>query len=94
VEVVHWGWEAHAGFLEAWGAEVAPRTGGDGAFVQSDNGQLLLDCRFPHGIEDPCALEAALATRAGIVETGLFLGLASEALIATANGITRMERPR
>jgi ribose 5-phosphate isomerase A len=92
VEVVRWGWESHVRFLTEWGARAEPRVGPDGAFVQSDNGQLLLDCRFPDGIRNPDALEAALAARAGIVETGLFLGLASEALIASEDGVTRIGR--
>jgi ribose 5-phosphate isomerase A len=93
VEVVRWGWESHVDFLEAWGAAVSPRRRAGGEFVESDNGQLLLDCRFPDGIPDPGALEAALASRAGVVETGLFLGLADEALIAYADGVKRLVRP-
>jgi ribose 5-phosphate isomerase A len=90
VEVVRWGWRAHIRFLEEWGAEVKPRTEADGTFVESDNGQMLLDCRFPDGIMDPGSLESALASRAGIIETGLFLGLASEALLASEDGVTRI----
>lgn len=93
VEVVRWGWESHVRFLEAWGARVEPRRGADGSFVLSDNGQLLLDCHFPDGIEDPDGLEATLASRAGIVETGLFLRLADEALVASQDGVVRMSRP-
>jgi ribose 5-phosphate isomerase A len=92
VEVVRWGWKAHVHFLQDCGGEVTPRRGAEGAFVLSDNGHLLLDCRFPEGIRDPGALEAALTLRAGIVETGLFLGLADEAVIASETGITRMSR--
>jgi len=92
VEVVRWGWRAHVHFIESWGADVTPRTATDGSFVESDNGQLLLDCRFPHGIDDPSALEAALSSRAGIIETGLFLGLADEALIASDDGVSRISR--
>jgi ribose 5-phosphate isomerase A len=58
--------------------------------VESDNGQWLLDCRFGGGIADPAALEAALAARAGVVETGLFLGLADEAFIAARGGVRRI----
>lgn len=90
VEIVRWGWEAHVRLLESWGAEVHPRRASDGSLVETDNGHLLLDCRFPGGIDDPGALEAALAVRAGVVETGLFLGLADEALIANENGVTRL----
>lgn len=92
VEVVSWGWEAHVGFLRDWGAVATLRTAADGGPARSDNGQLFLDCRFEGGIEDPHALDRALSQRAGVVETGLFLGLADEALIASAGGIQTMRK--
>ena len=92
VEVVSWGWQAHVAFLRSWSAEATLRTAADGAPLLSDNGHLFLDCRFEHGIQDAAALERALASRAGGVETGLFLGLASEALIASDEGVERMSR--
>jgi ribose 5-phosphate isomerase A len=94
VEVVSWGWEAHARFLRARGAEVSLRAAKDGQPVRSDNGHIFLDCRFPGGIEDPARLERALADRAGVVESGLFLGLADEALIAGAAGVERLRSAR
>ena len=94
IEVVRWGWEAHARFLRGWGADVAVRTASDGKPVASDNGHIFLDCRFPGGIESPDALDSALARRAGVVETGLFLGLADEALVATKTGVESMRRSR
>jgi len=51
-----------------------------------------LDCRFPDGIDDPAALDAALQSRAGVVETGFFLGLADVAILAFADGIELRER--
>ena len=92
IEVVSWGWEAHVAFLRAWDGDAVLRVSADGAPVRSDNGQLFLDCRFEGGIVDPDALERALAARAGIVESGLFLGLADEALIASADGVERRRR--
>lgn len=92
VEVVRWGWESHVRFLQGFGAEVTPRRDPDGRLVESDNGQLLIDCRFSGGIPDPGALEEALSRRAGIVETGLFLGLADEAFIADQAGVQRIVR--
>lgn len=94
VEVVSWGWEAHVAFLRSWGAEAALRRESDGRPVRSDNGQLFLDCRFEGGIEDAAALDQALSTRAGVVETGLFLGIATEALIASDEGVERVSRGR
>jgi ribose 5-phosphate isomerase A len=61
VEVVRWGWEAHARFLRSLGADVALRVAADGQRFATDNGNFVLDCRFAGGIEDPRALEEALA---------------------------------
>jgi ribose 5-phosphate isomerase A len=47
----------------------------------------VLDCRFPEGIGDPRALEATLARRAGVLETGLFLGMATAVVIAGERGV-------
>jgi ribose 5-phosphate isomerase A len=92
VEVVDWGWESHVAFLAQWGAEATLRSSPEGRPVRSDNGHFFLDCRFASGIEEPAALETALAARAGVVESGLFLGLASEALIASSEGVESLTR--
>ena len=91
VEVIAWCWETHVRFLESWGADVCVR-GEDGSPVWSENGNVFLDCRFPEGIQDPSALDGALSARAGIVESGLFLGLADEAWIASEDGIATLRR--
>jgi ribose 5-phosphate isomerase A len=92
VEIVDWASGTHARFMEAMGAEVETRWSDDVLPMRSDNGNLLLDCRFPDGIDDAAALDAALQRRAGIVETGLFLGLADVAILAFAEGIEVRER--
>jgi len=93
VEAVDWGWSGHVAFLEEQGASVSVRRFDDGPPFKSDNGNLILDCIFEGGIADPAALQAALKARAGVVETGLFLGVASEAILAGADGLTRLRRP-
>ncbi len=92
IEVVRWGWESHVRFVRTLGADVALRTGSDGQPATSDNGHHLLDCRFPEGIDDPVRIDEALARRAGVVETGLFLGLATEAVVASATGVETVRR--
>ena len=87
VEVIPWELKSQVRFLESRGAEVAIRQSDDGDPVESDNGLLFLDCWFPGGIDDPVSLEKAMQARAGIVESGLFLGLADEALIASEGGV-------
>lgn len=92
VEVVDWGWSGHVAFLEAQGADVAVRKFDEGPPFKSDNGNLILDCRFPDGIPDPEFLHAALKARAGVVETGLFLGMTHEAILAGVDGLTHLRR--
>ena len=92
VEVVDWGYAVHIAFLEEQGAHVAVRTFDDGPPFKSDNGNVILDCTFPEGIADPEGLDAALHARAGIVESGLFLGMVEQAIIAGADGVRVMEK--
>lgn len=66
-----------------------------GAAVRTDNGNALLDTTWPGGIDDPAALELELAMVPGIVESGLFVGRASLALLGTEDGrIQEHHRPR
>ena len=92
VEVVDWGQGGHIRFLEAQGASVSMRMMEDGPPQKSDNGNLILDCRFADGIPDPAALDQELHNRAGVVETGLFLGMVHAVVVAGEDGIHVMER--
>jgi ribose 5-phosphate isomerase A len=93
VEVVPWGWESHVTFVQEYGGSASLRLQAGGQPLTTDNGNYVLDCRFPESIEDPEALDDALARRAGVVETGLFLGLAHEALVATGERVETLLRP-
>ena len=55
--------------------------------VVTDNGNLVLDCAFG-AIEDPDALATRLATLPGVVEHGLFVGLADAVYVGSADGVT------
>lgn len=90
VEVVTFGWESTAKRLEALGASPSLRMAGDEPF-RTDSGNLILDCRFGL-ISDPRSLDSALSRTVGVVESGLFIGMASLAIIATDSGITRLEK--
>lgn len=87
VEVVDWALGAQQAFLERTGADVRLRLDGNGTPVRSDNGNVFLDARYPGGISDPAGLEDELLRRAGIVDTGLFLGMTERAVIASADGV-------
>jgi len=94
VEVVAWEWSGHVAYMESRGAEVTLRTLDGGRPFVSDNGNLILHCRFPDGIDDPEALQASALARAGVVDTGLFLGMASEAILAGSEGTRILRRNR
>ncbi len=87
VEVVDWGFYAHIRCMEGHGAAVKMRSYDDGPPFKSDNGNLILDCSFPDGIADARALDAELNARAGVVDHGLFLGMADSVVLAGADGI-------
>lgn len=58
----------------------------------TDEGNIILDCYFSNGIANPPALELALRTRPGIVENGLFLGIASDVMLASETGVEHLQR--
>ena len=91
VEVIPFGWPVQAAYLESLGARAILRQEGDGTPFKTDQGNLILDCHFGP-IEDPTALAARLNERAGILEHGLFLGLATDVIVAGPRGVRRMER--
>ena len=63
----------------------------DGAPFVTDNGNRIIDCAV-HPIEAPRELARDLRAVAGVVDTGLFLGLADVVLVAEAGGIREMRR--
>jgi ribose 5-phosphate isomerase A len=93
VEVVQFSWRSHLPFLRDQGAEPELRRNPDGGPFLTDNGNYILDCRFPQGIPDPAALDRELAARAGILESGLFLGMAREAIVGAPDGVRTLTFP-
>lgn len=71
--------------LASLGASVEPRMRGDQLFM-TDNQNIILDCRFP-GITDLTGLQAPIRAIVGVVEHGLFLGMAQRALVAGPAGL-------
>ena len=89
VEVVEFGWETTAERLDRLGGNPALRPGEAGQPFRTDGGNLILDCGFGP-IDDPAALDRALGQTIGVVETGLFVGMAGMALVADDTGIRRL----
>ena len=92
VEVMPFAWRSQARFLESLGAAISIRQDESGAQFVTDSGNMILDCRFGP-IADAPALASALSARAGIVEHGLFIGLADDLIVASAEGVEHRTRP-
>ncbi|HTZ60702.1 MAG TPA: ribose-5-phosphate isomerase RpiA [Acidobacteriaceae bacterium] len=71
--------------LENMGAHPMLRAAHDGSPYITDEGNYIYDCHYEN-ILDPPALAQTLKSMTGVVEHGLFLGLASVAIIAGPNG--------
>ena len=91
LEVVPFEFDSHCKWLEALGADPEVRRNESGKVYVTDNELLIIDCRFVNGIDDPEGLDRRLANRAGVVESGLFLGLAHEAVVAGTGGVRRVK---
>jgi ribose 5-phosphate isomerase A len=62
-----------------------------GAPFQTDGGNIILDCAV-EPIADPMALERRLDAMVGVVESGLFLGMAARAYVGVAEGVRVLDR--
>ena len=78
--------------LTALGARPVLRIRDGNPFLTDEN-NVILDCHFDEGIADPAALAQALKQQPGVVEHGLFLGMAETAVVATADGIEVLGKP-
>lgn len=92
VEVTQFAWEAHARWLSGLGCRADLRREADGAPYVTDNGNYIIHCTFPDGIADARALDARLHAQPGILEHGLFLGLATEVIVAGHDGVRILKR--
>ena len=83
--------EAAAAAAGCPGPAVLRKTPDGHAFV-TDGGHWLIDAQLRQ-IADPAALAARLAGVPGVMEHGLFIGLARTAIVAGPDGVRLVERP-
>ncbi|MDX1933380.1 MAG: ribose-5-phosphate isomerase RpiA [Capsulimonadales bacterium] len=89
VAVLPFGWERTARRIEdTFGVPVSVRGGSETPFV-SDDGLRILDLRFGR-IADPEETYRQLRTTVGVVDCGLFLDLAGEAILGAEDGSIRV----
>ena len=96
VEVVRFGMTATRNMIEMLAADagchgdITLRLKSDGAPFVTDGGNYIFDCAFGP-IEDPESLDEALKFIPGVVENGLFLGIADAAVIGGPQGVAVIE---
>jgi len=76
--------------LRALGGKPTVRGGAEGPY-HTDNGNLIIDTTL-EPLDDARGVDAAIRAIPGVVDTGLFLGMADEVLIGTADGVERLTR--
>jgi ribose 5-phosphate isomerase A len=91
VEVLSYGWQSQARYLESLGAKVTLRQTADNSEFCTDQGNIILDSRFGP-IADLEGLAQKLASRAGLMEHGLFLNLAQDVIVAGPGGVRHLKR--
>jgi len=97
VEIVRFGFGATRNMIEVLAAdagcrgEIKQRMRSDGQPFVTDSGNFILDCAFGR-IDEPEALDEALKLIPGVVENGLFLGIADAAIVAGPDGVAVLER--
>jgi ribose 5-phosphate isomerase A len=90
VEIVPFGWEVTLKKLQdrTPNAKVRSAKDGNGPYL-TDGGHYIVDCLF-ETIDNAAALERDIDTIVGVVESGLFVGIAKECIIADPKGVYRL----
>jgi ribose 5-phosphate isomerase A len=91
VEVTPFGWQSSARKVRDLGAQPSLRMNPDRHPFISDGGHYILDCVFAGGFDAPTLAEE-LDRTVGVVEHGLFLGMAAQVYVAGANGVSVLSR--
>jgi ribose 5-phosphate isomerase A len=91
VEVIKFSQALVAKRIAALGASVQLRSNADGQPFLTDENNHILDCRFGE-IRDPDRLARELSAMPGVVEHGLFIGMASLVLFAKGSEIVKLRR--
>jgi ribose 5-phosphate isomerase A len=89
VEVQQFGWKQTERAVAATGCKPVLRRTAGGEPLVTDNGNYILDCQYD-GIADPAWLHSHLNSLPGVVDNGLFVGMAGRIVVGDAQGKTRI----
>ena len=90
VEIIKYSSKSTMRKLAALGCVPELRMAEDEPFI-SDNLNYIVHCKFER-IDDPRAMETEIGMIPGVVDSGLFIGLASKVIVASAEGVRILER--
>lgn len=90
VEIIPFGWPHTAKRLRALGGEPTLRLVNGQPYL-TDGQNYVLDCRFPP-LSDAGTLAATIKGTVGVVEHGLFIGIAGRVVIAGLKGVYELEK--
>ena len=91
IEVIPFAVKTEENFIKSLGASVTLRTEAEGQPYKTDQNNFILDANLGE-MADPNSIAARLNGRAGIVEHGLFLGLANDVIVAAEDKIRHLKR--
>lgn len=89
VEVLQFGWKQTERAIAATGCTTKLRRTPGGEPVITDNANFIVDCKYD-GIDRPAQLHDQLNALPGVVDNGLFVGIAGRVIVGTAGGGTRL----
>jgi ribose 5-phosphate isomerase A len=93
VEVIPFGWQSTEARLRELGGNPELRLRHDGQTYTTDGGHYILDCAFG-AIPSAALLQEELDRTVGVVEHGLFVGMASQAVVAGPGGVKTLHRAK
>jgi ribose 5-phosphate isomerase A len=91
VEIVPFGWEATERKLNSLGGNPSMRLGDDKKPYITDGGHYIMNCAF-EPMQNPHEIANRLDHVVGVVEHGLFVGFATEAIVAGRDGVKLLKK--
>lgn len=89
VEILRFGWRQAARAIETTGCAPQLRAVASGEPLITDNGNYILDCKYDE-IPDPARLHDLLNSLPGVLDNGLFVGMAGRVIIGERSGKVRL----
>ena len=86
VQIMEFAYKPVAKFIEGLGATVILRKNQNGQPFKTDQGNIIIDCNFGQ-IKNLDELNQVLNSKAGIIEHGLFIGIADEVIVGKSETV-------